>query len=213
VAGSGYLDQEASDRLDARRRAYEATGGRIAVVGRHGRTGDAVLPDNEQGGFLAADHLYALGHLEVAVIAGPAGLTTTADRLDGLRRAARQHKRKLPKQRVVHADFTRDGGFAAATALLSGDDRLTAVVALNDSMAVGALAAIRESGRRIAVVGFDDMPIARDVTPSLTSIRLPLTEMGSRAMELALGEPGADPRTERVDAELIQRESSWPPAH
>jgi LacI family transcriptional regulator len=209
VAGSGYLDEDASDRLDARMRAYEATGGRIAVVGRHGRIGDAVLPDNEQGGFLAADHLYALGHTEIGVIAGPAGLTTTADRLDGLLRAARQHKRKVPKQRIVHADFTRDGGFAAAATLVDAHPELTAVVALNDSMAVGALAALREAGREIAVVGFDDMPIARDVTPSLTSVRLPLTEMGERAMQLALGEPGADPRTERVDAELIQRESTW----
>ncbi|MFI6072278.1 LacI family DNA-binding transcriptional regulator [Actinoplanes sp. NPDC051343] len=213
VAGSGYLDEDASGRLDARMRAYEAAGGRIAVVGRHGRTGDAVLPDNEQGGFLAADHLYSLGHTEIGVIAGPAGLTTTADRLDGLRRATRHHKRKLPKQRVVHADFTRDGGFAAASDLIAAHPPLTAIIALNDSMAVGALATLRSSGRKVAVVGFDDMPIARDVTPSLTSVRLPLTEMGSRAMELALGEPGADPRTERVDAELIQRESTWPLDH
>jgi LacI family transcriptional regulator len=213
VAGSGYLDEDASGRLDARMRAYEAAGGRIAVVGRHGRTGDAVLPDNEQGGFLAADHLYSLGHTEIGVIAGPAGLTTTADRLDGLRRATRHHKRKLPKQRVVHADFTRDGGFAAASDLIAAHPSLTAIIALNDSMAVGALATLRSSGRKVAVVGFDDMPIARDVTPSLTSVRLPLTEMGSRAMELALGEPGADPRTERVDAELIQRESTWPLDH
>jgi LacI family transcriptional regulator len=222
VAGSGYLDEDTSDRLDARMRAYEATGGRISVVGRHGRIGDAVLPDNEEGGFLAADHLYALGHTEVAVIAGPAALTTTADRLDGLRRAAKQHKRKLPKQRVVHADFTRDGGAEAMAALLAADDKagertgdkadgkLTAIVALNDSMAVGALAALRDLKRRLAVVGFDDMPIARDVTPSLTSVRLPLTEMGERAMQLALGEPGDGPRTERVGAELIQRESTRP---
>jgi LacI family transcriptional regulator len=139
-----------------------------------------------------------------------------------LRRAAKQHKRKLPKQRVVHADFTRDGGAEAMAALLAADDKadertgdkadgkLTAIVALNDSMAVGALAALRDLKRRLAVVGFDDMPIARDVTPSLTSVRLPLTEMGERAMQLALGEPGDGPRTERVGAELIQRESTWP---
>jgi LacI family transcriptional regulator len=210
VAGSGYLDEDASDRLDARMRAYEATGGRIAVVGRHGRTGDAVLPDNEEGGFLAADHLYALGHTEVGVIAGPAGLTTTADRLAGLQRAARTHKRRLPKRRIVHADFTRDGGFGAAAAMLGAHPSLTAIIALNDSMAVGTLAALRAAGRELAVVGFDDMPIARDVTPSLTSVRLPLTEMGERAMELALGEPGDGPRAERVGAELIPRDSSWP---
>ena len=213
VAGSGYLDQEASDKLDARMRAYEATGGRIAVVGRHGRTGDAVLPDNEQGGFLAADHLYALGHADIGVIAGPAELTTTADRLDGVRRAARKHKQKIPRQRIVHADFTRDGGYVAAADLLAENPSLTGVIALNDSMAVGTRAAVREAGERVAVVGFDDMPIARDVTPSLTSVRLPLTEMGERAMRLALGEPGAGPRTERVDAELIQRASTWPLRH
>jgi LacI family transcriptional regulator len=211
VAGSGYLDEDASERLDARMRAYEATGGRIAVVGRHGRTGDAVLPDNEEGGFLAADHLYALGHTEVGVIAGPAGLTTTADRLAGLQRAAKARKRRLPRSHIVHGDFTRDGGASAATELIEAHPTLTAIVALNDSMAVGTLAALRAAGRELSVVGFDDMPIARDVTPSLTSVRLPLTEMGERAMALALGEPGDGPRTERVGAELIQRESTSAP--
>jgi LacI family transcriptional regulator len=87
---------------------------------------------------------------------------------------------------------------------------MTAIAALNDSMAVGALAAVRAAGRPICIVGFDDMPIARDVTPTLTSVRLPLTEIGARAMELALGEPGDGPRLERVDAELIRRDSTWP---
>jgi LacI family transcriptional regulator len=76
-------------------------------------------------------------------------------------------------------------------------------------MAVGALAALREAGRRVAVIGFDDMPIARDVTPSLTSVRLPLTELGERAMRLALGEPADEPRIEHIAAELVRRESTW----
>jgi LacI family transcriptional regulator len=210
VAGSGYLDPETSERLDARMRAFEATGGRITVIGRHGRVGDAVLPDNEEGGFLAGDHLFALGHSEVGVIAGPEALTTTADRLAGIRRAARAHHRRLPKQRIVHADFTRDGGAAAAMQLLAAHPRLTAIAALNDSMAIGALAALRSAGRVLSVIGFDDMPIARDVTPALTSVRLPLTDIGERAMAMALGEPGAGPRTERVGAELMSRDSTWP---
>jgi LacI family transcriptional regulator len=60
------------------------------------------------------------------------------------------------------------------------------------------------------VIGFDDMPIARDVTPSLTSVRLPLTEMGERAMRLALGEAAEGPRLQRVAASLVARESTWP---
>ncbi|MET0424700.1 MAG: LacI family DNA-binding transcriptional regulator, partial [Actinoplanes sp.] len=190
IAGSGFLDATVSGQLDERLRAFEATGGRVAVIGRHEHTGDAVAPDNDEGGCMAGRHLIELGHTEIGVIAGPPGLTTTADRLAGFRRAVR----KLPKNRLVHADFTRDGGEAAAAALIAEHPELTAIAALNDSMAVGALAAVRSSGRRIAVIGFDDMPIARDVTPALTTVRLPLTEMGERAMTLALGAPGDDPR-------------------
>ena len=209
IAGSGYLDTTAAERLDDRMRAFEATGGRIAVIGRHQHPGDAVLPDNEGGGFLAGEHLFGLGHTRVAVIAGPAALTTTEDRLAGLRRAAAARGGSL---HVVHADFTRDGGAEATAALLAGDPGLTAIAALNDSMAVGALAALREAGRRVSVAGFDDMPIARDVTPSLTSVRLPLTALGERAMALALdpAPPGDGPRVERVPAELVRRDSTWP---
>jgi LacI family transcriptional regulator len=146
------------------------------------------------------------------VIAGPPHLTTTADRLAGLRRAARKFGRKLPKDRVVHADFTRDGGAEAAASLLAADSALTAIAALNDSMAVGTLATLRSLGRQLSVIGFDDMPIARDVTPALTSVRLPLTELGELAMSLALGAPGDGPRVQKVAAELVRRESTWPPA-
>ena len=209
IAGSGYLDVAAAERLDDRMRAFEATGGRIAVIGRHRHPGDAVLPDNEEGGFLAGEHLFRLGHTRVAVIAGPATLTTTEDRLSGLRRAAAAFGGSL---RVVHADFTRDGGAQATTTLLAEDPALTAIAALNDSMAVGALAAMREAGRQLSVVGFDDMPIARDVTPSLTSVRLPLTALGERAMALALDPAtgGDGPRIERVPAQLVRRDSTWP---
>lgn len=209
VAGSGYLSSDAENELHDRMLAFEATGGRIAVIGRHHHSSDAVLPENEEGGYLAGSHLFELGHTSVAVIAGPAALTTTADRLAGLQRAATAHGRTL---RVVHSDFTRDGGASAAATLLSSDPTLTAIAALNDSMAVGALSAMRAANRHLSVIGFDDMPIARDVTPALTSVRLPLTELGERAMELALNPPPADapPRTEHIPAELIVRASTWP---
>jgi LacI family transcriptional regulator len=209
IAGSGYLDADTAARLDDRLRAFEATGGRIAVIGRHEHTGDAVMPDNEAGGFLAASHLFDLGHTEIAVIAGPPALTTTYDRLAGVRQAVRKYRLKLPKAQIVHSDFTRDGGVAATEQILADFPAVTAIAALNDSMAVGALAALRSAGRRVAVIGFDDMPIARDVTPSLTSVRLPLTELGERAMRLALDTAGDEPRVEHVAAELVRRESTW----
>ncbi|WP_127507462.1 LacI family DNA-binding transcriptional regulator [Actinoplanes solisilvae] len=209
VAGSGYLSSDAETELHDRMLAFEATGGRIAVIGRHHHSSDAVVPANEEGGYLAGAHLFELGHTAVAVIAGPAALTTTADRLAGLQRAATAFGRTL---HIVHSDFTRDGGATAAADLLAVDPGLTAIAALNDSMAVGALAAMRAAGRRLSIIGFDDMPIARDVTPALTSVRLPLTELGERAMELALNPPppNAPPRTEHIPAELVIRDSTWP---
>jgi LacI family transcriptional regulator len=211
LAGSGYHDAAYAARVTAKLDVYERTGGRVAVIGRHEHAGDAVMPDNEEGGFLAGDHLFGLGHTEVGVIAGPRILTTTTDRLAGLRRAARRHKAKLPANRIVYAAFDRDSGEEAAAKLLAAHPSLTAIAALNDSMAVGALAHLRSTGRWVSVIGFDDMPIARDVTPTLTSVRLPLAEMGARAMTLALTDAAPSPRVERIGAELIQRESTAAP--
>jgi LacI family transcriptional regulator len=210
LAGSGFTDAGYAERAAAKLRGYEQNGGRVAVIGRHAHAGDAVLPDNEGGGLLAGDHLYALGHTEIGVVAGPRNLTTTTDRVAGLRRAARRHRRKLPADRIAYAGFDRDGGADAAGRLLTAHPRITAIAALNDSMAVGVLACLRASGRRISVAGFDDMPIARDVTPALTSVRLPLAEMGARAMTLALTGSAGEPRIERLGATLVVRDSTWP---
>lgn len=212
LAGSGYLDPAYEEQAAARLRVYQRTGGRVAVIGRHDHAGDAVVPENGEGGFLAGEHLFQLGHTEIGVIAGPKNLTTTTDRLAGLRRAARKYKIKLPARQIVYADFDRDSGAEATARLLEAHPQLTAIAALNDSMAVGALACLRGSGRQVSVMGFDDMPVARDVTPTLTSVRLPLAEMGARAMTLALAEPGDEPRVERVAATLIVRDSTAPPA-
>ena len=106
---------------------------------------------------------------------------------------------------------------AALKRMSDAEPDLTALVALNDSMAIGALALLRSRGiavpGRVSVVGFDDMPIAQDVTPALTTVRLPLSDMGARAMTLAL-ESRADAverRVEEVGAELVRRDSAAPP--
>jgi LacI family transcriptional regulator len=218
LAGSGYHDAPITARLEKKLRLYAGGGGRVAVIGRHQHAGDAVVPENEHGGWLAADALYRLGHRAIGVIAGPRQLTTTTDRLAGVRRAARDHGHRLTARHIAYAGFDRDGGLAAAAELLDRHPGLTAIAALNDSMAVGAMACLRERGLdvpgRISVIGFDDMPIAVDVTPPLSTVRLPLEEIGARAMSLALREPdGAPdrPRIEHVAAQLVLRGSTAPP--
>jgi LacI family transcriptional regulator len=214
LAGSGYHDAEFTKQLNGQLRAYAETGGRVAVIGRHELVGAAVLPDNENGAYGIGLAVFGYGHRRVGVIAGPRNLTTTTDRLTGVRRAAEEKGVPLPARRIVYADFTRDGGAEATRKLLAAEPDLTAIVALNDSMAVGALAMLRRLGlevpRQVSVTGFDDMPIARDVTPSLTTVRLPLVEMGERAMSLALGGVRIG-HIERADAEITVRESLTTP--
>jgi len=217
LAGSGYHDAPITARLDRKLRLYEDTGGRVAVIGRHQHAGDAIVPENEHGGWLAADALYRLGHTTIGVIAGPRHLTTTTDRLTGLRRAAREHGHRLTTRHIEYADFGRDGGMAATSTLLDRVPGLTAIAALNDSMAIGALACLRARGidvpGRMSLIGFDDMPISVDVTPALSTVRLPLEEIGVRAMSLVLRSPAGDgPQVEHAAATLVLRDSTAPPA-
>jgi LacI family transcriptional regulator len=218
LAGSGYHDATFTRSLNLKLGAYVRTGGRVTVIGRHQLAGDSVMPDNAAGGYLIGAEVFGLGHRRVGVIAGPRVLTTTTDRISGVRRAVREYGRTLPARRIAYADFDRDSGAAAAQRLLDANPDLTAIIALNDSMAIGAMATLRARGLAVpadvTVVGFDDMPIARDVTPALTTVRLPLADMGARAMTLALDPaPPADrePRTERIAALVVRRDSAAPP--
>ena len=216
LAGSGTVDPESDKELAGALAAYQRGGGRVALIGRHTLQGDAVVPANEAGAQLLGEHLFGLGHRRIGVIAGPKHLTSTADRLAGLRTAARIHGTSLAPRRIIYADFTRDGGATAAATLLETEPTLTAIVALNDGMAVGALTVLRTRGvavpGEVSVAGFDDLPVAADVTPALTTVRLPLIEMGERAMEMALDSGSRRQRIVRLEAELVVRESTAPPA-
>ena len=216
LAGSGYHDAAATRDLNASLRQYHDGGGRVAVIGRHELIGDAVQPANLDGARDLGGYVTGLGHRTIGVIAGPRVLTTTTDRLTGLRAALKAARLTLPTQRVVYGDFTRDGGARAAAQLLDAYPGMTAIVAMNDSMAIGALATARARGIAVpgdlSVVGFDDMPIARDVTPALTTVRLPLVEMGARALTLALAtHPRGERLIESAAATVVVRDSAGPP--
>lgn len=92
---------------------------------------------------------------------------------------------------MIRGGFTRDGGYASARRLLAAGTEASCLFAVNDVMATGAMAAVRDAGLRVpadlAVAGFDDIPTLRDLTPGLTTVRLPLEWMGEQAARLALG--------------------------
>ncbi len=215
LAGSGSADRGACERLGAELLAFERSGGRAALVGRHLVAGDCVRPDNVLAGRLLGGHLLALGHRVVGVVAGPDGLTASDDRLAGLLAvlASGLPSGTAPAEVHVRAGaFTRDGGEAAASELLALAPGLTAIAALNDQMAIGALAALRRLGRRVpdavALCGIDDIPVARDLAPALTTVRVPMVELGRRAVGLVLGEKVHTRRDECLDVELVVRQST-----
>jgi LacI family transcriptional regulator len=215
IAGSGFVDQGLQAAAKADLQSYRAAGGRVAVIGRHHLGVDAVLPDNRKGGRAIAEHVLGLGHHKVAIATGSRALTTIIDRLAGVEDAFRTNGLAFADVPVIEAEFTRDGGKAAAEQILADHPDVTAVMALNDDMAIGILSVLRAWDiavpERVSVSGFDDVAVAQDLAPSLTTVRLPMTAMGEQALELALKDPTVRPRQRVARHELVVRDSTAPP--
>lgn len=215
IAGSGFVDAAQQSRLIGVLQRYRDDGGRVAVIGRHHLRADTVQPDNLEGGRTVTEHLLGLGHHRIGLISGSRDLTTIADRLTGVDAALQEAGLDLARQPLVEAAFTREGGKQAVADLLDRAPDLTAVIALNDDMAIGALSVLRQRGISvpgdISVTGFDDVAVAGDLSPGLTTIRLPMSEMGGQALRLALAPPAKRPRRRRAAHELVVRDSTASP--
>ena len=213
LIGSGFEDRSWERAMDAELGPYQRAGGRVAVVSRHRSLRvDAVLPENRVGAADLARALMSLGHRDFVVLTGPQALSTVADRLGGFRDTLAEAGVPLPAGQVIEAAFTRDGGHAAATEMLSRGLRPTCVFAVTDVMAIGALAAFREHGvsvpEDVSLAGFDDIPIVADLTPALSTVALPLEAMGERVTHLVTQKPRQRSRIERFPGEVVLRGST-----
>ncbi|MBB5935113.1 LacI family DNA-binding transcriptional regulator [Streptomyces zagrosensis] len=177
--------------------------------------------DNLGGARAAVAHLVERGRRTIATITGPLDMYAAQCRLDGYREALEAAEQPKAPELIEPADFTEEGGRRAMAALLARRPDLDAVFAASDVMAAGARQVLRENGRKVpgdvALVGYDDSPIARHVDPPLTSVRQSTEDMG-RAMARVLLEQIAARYTDVktpptcpqlvLPAELIRRESS-----
>ncbi|MFE3515847.1 LacI family DNA-binding transcriptional regulator [Streptomyces sp. NPDC059166] len=147
----------------------------------------SVVTTNREGGASAARHLRAAGRTRPLVVTGPRHFGCVNDRLEGFRSV-------LPTELVVDGDFTERGGRLAVEELLAAGVEFDAVFAHNDITAAGVLRALRAAGRRvpddIAVVGFDDIPMAEHTEPPLTTVHQPTRQMGEVAARLLLAHLG-----------------------
>jgi LacI family transcriptional regulator len=177
---------------------------------------DSLTIQNCRGAREMVSDLVVRGHRRVAIIKGSPRNYDAAERLRGYRMALREAGIAPEPTLEREGDFTEAGGYAAALELLELKNRPTAIFAANDSMAIGALSALRESGVRVpedmAVAGFDDIPLARFMDPPLSSVHVPIRELGARAVEILLhgvtNKNDHARRRERVSTELVIRRST-----
>lgn len=207
-----------SPHLDAANLA-SSLAGQLPVLLMNGGATDAGRPsivvDNHGGAVAAVEHLIAIGRRRIAHIAGPAGNLEAEARLAGYLEA--MARAGLPTM-VVDGAFTKASGHAAGVELAGRPLRPDAVFAANDNMAVGAMLALQEAGldvpRDVALVGFDDIPLASLVRPGLTTLKIQIAETGRNALERlaklieSAGGSIADTACEVVRPELVVRSST-----
>lgn len=176
---------------------------------------DSLNIDNVGGARAITTHLLELGHREIAMIQGPELNRDARDRARGFLGALRERGLSADPAVMVRGDFTEASGHRATRELLVSGRRVTAIFAANDSMAVGALSALREAGyavpEDIAVVGFDDIPIAQYLNPPLTTVLVSIARLGARAAERMFecirSESRQDAKQEVLPTELVIRQS------
>ena len=174
---------------------------------------------NWSGGLMATRHLIELGHSRIAAVTGPDHMMCSLARLDGYRTAMNSAGLPIAPEWVRFGDFHVAGGREHAESLLALDQPPTAIFAGSDLQALGMLEAARGAGIRIpddlSIVGYDDIPLARWVSPALTTVHQPLRRMGAEAAQLAirLGRGEELPTVPRMDlaTSLVVRESTAPP--
>jgi LacI family transcriptional regulator, galactose operon repressor len=184
-----------------------------------------VSVDNEGGAALALEHLYGLGHREIAFLRGPKTLASSGQRWKGLRNFAQSLELRLDPKRIAELPESLDpnssfeAGAQLTTELLRGGKSFSALVAYDDITALGALRALKKKGLRVpedcSVVGFDDVAQASLSAPALTTVRQPMEAMGSMSVGMMLDAIKAVDQKKsipvlrrRIPAELVVREST-----
>jgi LacI family transcriptional regulator len=208
----------ANSRLDPETLAEALDGlGPVVLTNRSlpGPFGSVIWSGYESGGRHLAEHLLERGHTRIGYLDAEPSTTAGAQRFSGYVQALHAADIEFDERLVATAAATPQGGAAATRRLLALDDPPTAIVAYNDIMAVGALHACHAAGRRlpadVAVVGFGDAPLAAWLTPALTTVQVPLHQIGQQAAALLLSLlRGEAPRTVSIDVEpiLVVRASS-----
>jgi LacI family transcriptional regulator len=215
-AGSGLDDPELNAELPKHLDAMRAAGAAVVHLSPHSLGKPEIGVDNVGGIVAMIEALVGLGHRRIAFLAGPAALYVARDRLDGYRRGLDEAGITWDERLVVNTGFTPEAGARGVDVLLGGAAGFTAVCCANDLLALGALQRLHELGigvpAQVSVAGFDDISVAPMTAPSLSTVRLPLRELGRRGFEYADAVLHGDPPEPSVmPTEVVLRDSTGAP--
>lgn len=175
--------------------------------------------DNERGGNMAAQHLARIGFVRIATITGPTNMIAALDRRSGFLCGLRAFGIEVPTDYIQEGDWSESSGTQAMERLLRASPPPDAVFVASDSMALGALRAVRAAGLKVpedvALVGFDDIPLAASAEPPLTTVRQPIHQLGYLAAATLIGiletapngEDGSEAQHIVLPTELVVRAS------
>lgn len=204
ILATARLDDELPRRLRERKVAH-------ALVLRTDGVSPSALGDDEVGGYLAVRHLIDLGHSDIAVVTGPSFTSSGIARLAGARKALAEAHLTAREDWIITGGYGIENGFSAGEALLGQEPRPTAIFAANDNLAMGVMAAAHRHdlkiGADLALVGYNDTPLAARLPTPLTSVHVPLDQIARTAIDLIV-EPGTEPPLRKSMPTLIPRESS-----
>jgi LacI family transcriptional regulator len=191
----------------------------VLVVRSVGQPGlDTIEIDNVHAGEVAVGHLHELGHRRIGLLMGPRNISTSRDRVVGTLRWLEAHGIAAGDVPLVWGEYTTESGYSCAMSMLAAHEDLTAIVAGNDTIAIGVLEAARRRGLsvpdQLSVIGFDDIPFAGSSLLSLTTIRQPVEAMARMAARRLVERIGAGAMTAAVHdllpIHLIRRGTTGP---
>ena len=215
-AGSGLDDPTLNEELPKHLRAMRGYGAGVVHLSPHATGRPEVGIDNAGGVAAMVTALAGLGHRRIAFLAGPPTLYVARHRLAGFRRGLAGAGVPYDPRLVVTAGFDQEGGARGVDSLLDAGASFTAICCANDLLALGALQRLEERGVAVpgdvSVAGFDDIRVAAMTTPSLSTVRLPLRQMGRRGFEFAAAVlAGRRPRPALMPTTVVLRDSTAPP--
>lgn len=180
-------------------------------------TPEHMVTSNDRGAAQeAVEYLIEMGHKNIALIEGPKDFISTAERRAGYEQAMANAKLTIAPAMIAEGNYTYQSGLDVGLAILSRDERPTAIFVSNDEMATGVIIAARRLGidipNDLSIVGFDDTPMSNQVWPALTTVRWPIVDMSrAAAAKLIAGSGQAPDENTFLTSVLVKRDSVAPP--